>query len=65
MHGNGLPVEVVESLSPEVFRKQGDVSEGCGLVGIVEMVWWLELVILVVFSNLNVCMNSFHQRSSF
>lgn len=60
-----LPREVVESLSPEVFRKQGDVSEGCGLVGIVEMVWWLELVILVVFSNLNVCMNSFHQRSSF
>lgn len=28
-------------------------TEGCGLVGLVVMGWWLDSVILVVFSNLN------------
>jgi len=28
-------------------------TEGCGLVGMVVMVWWLDWMFIVVFSNLN------------
>ena len=48
-----MPMEVVESLSLEVFKNPVDVAlEGCG-----QCAWWgwlgLELGTLEVFSNLN------------
>ena len=52
MHWNRLPGEVVESLSLEVFEKRIYVA-GRDIVGMVVMGWWLDLIILKVFSNFN------------
>ena len=52
-HWNRLPREVVESPSPEVFKKCVCIPERQVLVGMVVMGCWLEQMILEVFSNLN------------
>ena len=50
---NRLPGEVVESPSLEVFKKMCRCGTlGHGLIGIVVLDWWLDLMILEVFSNL-------------
>jgi len=49
-----LPREMVESPSLEVFKKHARYStSGHGLVGMVVLGRWLDLMILEVFSNLN------------
>lgn len=48
---NGLPMEVVESLSLEAFREHAGVALRCGLMGMGE---WLDWICLLVFSKCNV-----------
>ena len=48
-----LPREVVESLSLEVFQSRVDVAHVTWAVGMKELHWWLDLMVLEVFSNLN------------
>lgn len=48
---NGLPMEVVESLSLEAFREHAGVALRCGLMGLGE---WLDWICLLVFSKCNV-----------
>ena len=43
----------MESPSLEVSKDRGDVALGDVVMGMVGVGWWLDLVILVVFSNLN------------
>jgi len=51
-HWNRLSREVVESPSLEVLKKRGCVTSGYGLVGMVVLGGWLDLMILEVFSDL-------------
>ena len=53
MHWNRMPGEVGRLLSLEVSKDRGDVALGDVVMGMVGVGWWLDLVILVVFSNLN------------
>ena len=48
--------EVVKSLSLEVLKNHGDMA--LRDMGMVAMGWWLDLMILEVFSNLNDSMNT-------
>ena len=50
---HGLPRGAIESPSLEVFRSRGGVAlrDTTWLVGMVGMGWWLDWMILEVFSN--------------
>jgi len=52
MQWDRLPTEVVKSPSLEVFKSCGDVALGDIDSGHGRMDWWLDLMILVDFSNL-------------
>ena len=45
--------EVVQSPSLEVFQSRVDVALRTWSVGMVGVGWWLDFVILEIFSNLN------------
>jgi len=55
-----LPREVVESLSLEVFRYHVDVALSEGGSGRGGVGWWLDSMILEVFSNFNDSMIPYH-----
>ena len=50
---NGLPGEVVESPSLELFKKRVDVAVRDTVSGYGEVHWRLDWMVLVVFYNLN------------
>ena len=52
MHWHGLPRVVVGSPLLDLFKNHGDAELG-GIVVVVGMDQWLDLMILKVFSNLN------------
>ena len=53
MHWHRLPMEVVESPSLEVFKNRGDAALREMVCGHGGMGWWLDWMILVIFSNLH------------